>query len=80
MIYHPEKILIEELNFLVKYSLKAVFRLVCPEEASVTIEYFWMDITHTVANLTDKLTDRQKRSKTSFTLTETADSEVPFQF
>lgn len=54
MNYHTENILIVELNLLVKCSLKAMFRLVCHEETSVTVECFWMDITHTIANLTDK--------------------------
>lgn len=39
-LYHTEKILTEELNLLVKCSLKVMFRLVCPKETSVTIEYF----------------------------------------
>lgn len=39
-LYHTEKILTEELNLLVKCSLKVMFRLVCPKETSITIEYF----------------------------------------
>lgn len=63
MNYHTAKILIEELNLLVKCSLKVMFRLVCPEETSVTIEYLWMDITHTIANLTDKNSSYWERKK-----------------
>lgn len=40
MNYDTEKTLTEEFNLLVKCSLKVMFRLVFPEETSVTIEYF----------------------------------------
>lgn len=40
-----------------------MFNLICPEETSATIEYLWMDITHTIANLTDKNSSYWERKK-----------------
>lgn len=71
-ILHWEN-LVEECNLLVKSSLKAVFCLVCPEEASVAIEFFSLNVTHTMADLTSKkknssLLVGKEKSKINFAL------------
>lgn len=58
---------------LVKSSLKAVFCLVCPVEASVTTEFFCLNITHTTADLTSEeknnsLLVGEEKSKINFAL------------